>query len=378
MASIERRHQTAGGKVTWRAHYRDPDGRQRSKSFERKVDAQRFLITVESAMLASAYIDPARSALTVGALIDQWLAGKINLKPSTRARYESAIEVHVRPRWGDLALSKVTFEGVQEWLVQMDDSGLSSASIRKAYGVLNGVLKRAVRAKRIAANPADGVDLPSLVERKRRYLTASEVTALAEASGRYRLAVLVLAYCGLRWSELAALRVGRIDLMRRRLNVAEAMVEVNGGRLEWGTPKSHESRSVPLPRFLVDELAAHLAGKSSDTLVFTSPAGGPLRNRNARRDWFDAAAEQGGAAGLTPHELRHTAASLAVSAGANVKAVQRMLGHASAALTLDRYADLFDDDLDAVAERLDAVGRAAGVAYPLPTAEVVDLVSVRK
>ena len=84
-----------------------------------------------------------------------------------------------------------------------------------------------------------------------------------------------------------------------------------------------------------------------------------LRNRNARRDWFDAAAAAIGEPGLTPHELRHTAAPLAVSAGANVKAVQRMLGHASAAMTLDRYADLFDDDLDAVAERLDAVARTA-------------------
>ena len=59
--------------------------------------------------------------------------------------------------------------------------------------------------------------------------------------------------------------------------------------------------------------------------------------------------------GFHPHELRHTAASLAVSAGANVKAVQTMLGHASAAMTLDTYADLFDDDLDAVADRLDEV-----------------------
>jgi integrase len=166
--------------------------------------------------------------------------------------------------------------------------------------------------------------------------------------------------------------------MRRRLNVAEAMIEVNGGRIEWGTPKSHESRAVPIPRFLVDELAVHLAGKDAGALMFTSPTGAPLRNRNARRGWFDAAAEQAGAGGLTPHELRHTAASLAVSAGANVKAVQRILGHASAALTLDRYADLFDDDLDAVAERLDTIGRVAGVAYPLPTPEVVDLVSARK
>jgi integrase len=90
-----------------------------------------------------------------------------------------------------------------------------------------------------------------------------------------------------------------------------------------------------------------------------------MRNRNARRAWFNRAATVAGVTGLTPHELRHTAASLAVSAGANVKAVQRMLGHASAAMTLDLYADLFDDDLEAVADRLDIVREAARVARSL-------------
>ncbi len=109
--------------------------------------------------------------------------------------------------------------------------------------------------------------------------------------------------------------------------------------MSWGTPKSHESRSVPIPRIVVDELAAQVQGKDRDDLVFTTTNGAPQRNRNARRAWFDAAAASIGVPGLTPHELRHTAASLAVSAGANVKAVQRMLGHTSAAMTLDRYAD---------------------------------------
>jgi integrase len=117
-----------------------------------------------------------------------------------------------------------------------------------------------------------------------------------------------------------------------------------------------------VPRFLVDELAEHLAGKAPDALAFSSPHGAVLRVRGARRAWFDRAAEAAGLAGLTPHELRHTAASLAVSAGANVKAVQRMLGHARAAMTLDVYADLFDDDLEAVAERLDALARASARA----------------
>jgi integrase len=170
---------------------------------------------------------------------------------------------------------------------------------------------------------------------------------------------MVLAYCGLRWSELAALRAEHVDLLRRRLNICEAVTEINGGPLAWGTPKSHEARSVPLPRFLVDELAAHLAGRGKRDLLFTTVNGEVLRNRNARRSWFDRAAAAIGQAGFTPHELRHTAASLAVSSGANVKAVQRMLGHASAAMTLDIYADLFDSDLDAVADRLDDTRAAA-------------------
>jgi integrase len=103
-----------------------------------------------------------------------------------------------------------------------------------------------------------------------------------------------------------------------------------------------------------------VAGKSRDDLVFTGAKGAVLRVRTARRSWFDQAVRSSGVpSGFHPHELRHTAASLAVSAGANVKAVQKMLGHATASMTLDVYADLFDDDLDAVADRLDAVARSA-------------------
>lgn len=145
--------------------------------------------------------------------------------------------------------------------------------------------------------------------------------------------------------------------MRRRLDISQAVVEVDGGRLAWNSPKNHERRSVPIPRFLVDELAAHLHTHGPDDLVFTAAIGGVLRNKNARRDWFNSAVAAISETGFVPHELRHTAASLAVSAGGNVKAVQRMLGHASAAMTLDRYADLFDDDLDAVADHLDAIYR---------------------
>jgi integrase len=343
----------------WRARYRDSAGNEHARHFARKVDAQAWLDSVTTAVQTGSYVDPARSRLTVGSLAKQWISGKVSLKPTTRALYDSVLTTHVLPRWREVPLTRVEHGDVQAWVAQLVASGLSAGHVRKVHGVLSAILSLAVRDRRLPSNPALGVDLPRTRERPRRYLTAAQVERLAATAGAGRLAILVLAYCGLRWSELAALRVGRLDLMRRRLIVAEAMTEVNGGRLVWGAPKSHESRSVPIPRILVDDLALHVAAKSRDELVFTTASGAPLRNRNARRDWFDDAAASIGETGLTPHELRHTAASLAVSSGANVKAVQRILGHASAALTLDRYADLFDDDLDAVADRLDAVARAA-------------------
>ena len=208
--------------------------------------------------------------------------------------------------------------------------------------------------------------------RERRYLTHGHVAELADAAGPYRLLVLVLAYCGLRWGEAAALKVSRVDLMRGRLAIVEAVADVNGHMI-FGSPKSHQHRSVPVPRFLRDDLAQHLAGKGQDDLVFTAPRGAVLRVNNFRRRHFDRAAADVGLEGLVPHELRHTAASLAIASGARLKGVQAMLGHASATLTLDRYGHLFGDELDAVAERLDAAFRAPRVPLVCPEGRVIPL-----
>ena len=181
-----------------------------------------------------------------------------------------------------------------------------------------------------------------------------------------------LAYTGVRFGELAALRVVGLDLLRRRATVAESVTAVNGV-LTWGTPKGHEHRDVPIPRFLVEELAAYVAGRGPDRLVFEAPHGGVLRASNFRRDVFGPAARTAGFEGLVPHELRHTAASLAIASGADVKVVQQMLGHKSATMTLDLYGHLFPDRLDEVADALDAAARAARVAPLLPRGQVVDL-----
>ena len=118
---------------------------------------------------------------------------------------------------------------------------------------------------------------------------------------------------------------------------------------------------MPLTRFLADELAVHVAGKAPGEFVFTAEKGGVLHLRNFRRSSFDPAVRATGLEGLTPHALRHTAASLAIASGANVKVVQTMLGHQSATMTLDLYGHLLADQLDEVADAMDAA-RAAGAA----------------
>jgi integrase len=213
------------------------------------------------------------------------------------------------------------------------------------------MLGYAVRDGRLGRNPADGVGLPRVIPREKRYLTHRELAQLAEECGEYETAVLLLWYTGLRWGEFAALRVGDIDLMRRRVHVRRATVELRG-EVSFGTPKDHEQREVPVPQFLIDPLTCALAGKSSEDLAFPSPSGAVLRNNNFRRRRFDPAAVRAGVEGITPHGLRHTAASLAIQAGAPVTVVSKMLGHADPSITLKVYAHLWPSDLDALADRL--------------------------
>jgi integrase len=189
--------------------------------------------------------------------------------------------------------------------------------------------------------------------------------SFADASTGAHAAGATLGRPGLRWSELAGLRVGAVDLAKLRINVREVAVEVNGARIVYGATKSGEARSVPIPRFLADELRPLVEGRSSDALVFAAGRGGPLRNRASRRGWFAAAAEAIGQPDLTPHELRHTAASLTVSARANVLTVAPMFGHSHPSVTIRINADLFGSDLDAVGERLDALRRVPPV-FPEP------------
>jgi integrase len=272
---------------------------------------------------------------------------------------ETTWRLRVKPRWGDTAIGDIRPTAVQAWLSDLgrgsdDVKPVGAAVVKRTHFVLARILADAVRDNLIAKNPTAGVKLPRTTRKRPVYLTHQQVGALAAAAGQYESLLLLLAYTGLRWGEAIGLRVHDLDMLRRRASITENAVQ-SGTQIHVGTPKAHKRRTVPLPQFLLIYLARQCEGRGRDDLLFPGGDGGHLRRPHPESGWFAKAVAESKIPRTTPHDLRHTAASLAVSAGANVKAVQKMLGHASAAMTLDVYADLFDDDLDleAVATALD-------------------------
>ena len=353
----------------YRVRYRKPDRTQTDKrGFRTKRDAELFLASVEVSKARGEFIDATASRALIEPLGAARLARQTHLKPSSYRPVESAWRNHVLPAWGHVAAADVRKTAVQQWVSEMTLGDAKQARkpkgatlVIRAFGVLAAVLDEAVSDRRILSNPARGVSLPRKVKKPHVYLSHDQVHALAGAS-KYPCLVLVLAYCGLRWGEATGLRVKHLDMLRRRFMIEENAVQV-GSVIEVGTPKNHKKRTVPFPRFLGEQLARQCEGKHRDDLVFPGVNGHHLRLARVHEDnfsWFASAVQRSGIPRITPHDLRHSAASFAVSAGANVKAVQKMLGHSSAAMTLDVYADLFDGDLDSVSDALDhAVSQAS-------------------
>ena len=364
----------------WQARYRDPsDHRERSRNFSTKGAAERWLDQVTAGLVRGDYADPKAGRMTLGDTAERWFDATVTLKPSTRNSYRSLLDEHVLPRWGDTELRRITHSGIAAWVADLSTSR-SASTTRKALGVLRQVLAVAVADRRLAVNPAAGVAQPRLPLAEQRFLEAGELTRLSEGmpSERDRVLALVLGWTGLRFGEAAGLVRTDVDTLRRRVRVERAVAEVRGV-IHVGTPKSHAARTVALPAFLADELGHYMRLPSAaGAPLFPSKAGTYLRVTTWKRRVFDPAARAAGLASppLRVHDLRHTAASLAIASGASVKLVQRQLGHRSATLTLDTYSHLFADDLDALSNALDGLRSRApadSVRIPESSGEVLAL-----
>jgi integrase len=354
----------------WRVRWVDETGEEHSKVFQLKDAAQAHLDRVTADVVKGEYVSPRKAAVTFGAMATEWLAGKEldgkgGRAPKTVAGYRSLLDKLILPRWEDTKLKDITHADVQRWVsglsvngsVRTEGNGLSASRVIQAHQCMSAVLKYAIRTERLSKNAATGVELPRKMAAEHRYLTHAQLLRLADvltdAPGNLGTLTLVLGYCGLRTGEARALRAR--DVKDHTITVRASVSKVDGKGYVKGDTKNHRTRWVPVPEFLWESVEA-CAG-SPDTLVFPG-RDGYLTDFEYRR-WFNPAAEKIGVPGLTPHELRHTCASLAISAGANVKAVQRLLGHETAAMTLDEYGHLFSDDLTKVAKSLNRAARTA-------------------
>ena len=354
MASIRK---TPEGKFQARAVIK---GKMKARNFDTHREAKAWGEDAPSAQRRGAFIDP-QGKTTLGEWAASWRATTVHLKPKTLASYDDLLRNLVIPTFGPVPLTKIQPMDVSAWVADLT-TRLSASRSRQGFRVLSMILKSAVANRLIPSNPCDFVKAPRATKREADFLTARQVEVLADSiDPHYRTMVFVLAYGGLRWGEVAALRRGKVDVLRRRVEVAESVLSETGGMV-YGSPKSHAIRTVVIPRFVADLLGRHLEDVKNDprALVFTTPNRNPLRHSNFRRSvWLPAIAASGLPASVTPHDLRHTCAALLIRQGGHAKAIQKMLGHSSIGVTFDVYGHLFDDDLDDLADRMDAARKAA-------------------
>lgn len=386
-SQVKRYEDKRSGATRYLVRYRTDQGRLTMKrGFSTMRAAKSFLVDQEAAKASGTFVPQSAGRAVVGELAPAWLAHKKALYSASHSvALEGAWRNHVEPVWGGTPISEVRPTAVRDWITELSATRSATVCLR-AHGVLAGILDDAVADQRIVRNPARGIALPRRSEVERRYLTPVEVEAVAAAvRPAWRVLFLVLTWSGLRWGEAIALRPCDLEPVRRRILVQRAAKYA--GR-EWHVTdtKGHRRRSVALPKSVWDELTAHAAavpdpdGLGAERLLWPPTSDADFIHppskaswhtvkgkRYLRVHWLEAALNAARLPYLSVHKLRHTAASLAVSAGANVKALQRMLGHRSAKDTLDTYSDLFDSDLDDVALRLDQVRETALREHKLST-----------
>lgn len=360
------RYVTSSGKVRYRARVKHHGRAVTSRVFDRKRDADAWEQEQTRRLRLGEWIDPRRGRIELSSIVEDWLRSRGAVKRSTRESDESAWRLHIEPRFGNVPVGSLTSADIGRWTGDLAASGAAKSSVSRYLNTLRSLLNFAVADGRIRTNPAAGVKPPTGGQKRRegQFLSVRQLQDLATACAEpYGELVLVLGMAGLRWGELAGLQVGDIvDVPGRGLRLDRAVLASRAsGEAYVDTLKGHRSRTVPLVAAVVPIVDRWAADKSATSWLFDAPGGGPLSEANWKRsvDWTRAITAIA-RPGLHVHDLRHTAASVWLAAGADPKVVQRILGHASAAMTMDLYGHLANENLWVAARRVDAASETPG------------------
>lgn len=344
----------------WQARYLDPDSRERTRMFDRKQDAERFLASITADVLRGAYVDPGAGKVTFGEFAERWLAAQ-TFGESSREATELRLRLHAAEHFGQRELRAIKPSVIQSWLRRLQQD-LAPSYVRTVFTNVSAVFNAAVDDGLIATNPcrASSVRLPKREQRKIEPWSVERVEAVIDAlPERYRAIGVVAAGCGLRQGEVFGLRVSDIDFLRRQLHV-EQQVKIVRSQLELNRPKGGKTRTVPLPDAVAAELAEHLRRHPVEGggLVFTSREGKPINRNHFNPYTWKPALEAAGVESTRAngmHALRHFYASVLIDAGESVRAVADYLGHADPGFTLRVYSHLFPASDDRARRAVDAV-----------------------
>jgi integrase len=369
----------------WKVHYTDPDGRQRSESFDRRVDADRFKATVEADILRGVFIDPDAGKITLRKYtLEVWLPAQ-TFGSSTRERVESRLRLHILPdigssrglgsyRLSELARSPSVIQAWLRGLQAKPDKPLSASHIRLVHGTLSTILAAAVVDERIVKNPAKAETVKPPKPDKRRIIPweASRVAAIrAGMPHRYQAMADAGSGAGLRQGEVFGLSPDDVDWLRKVIHVRR-QVKIVGGRRVFAPPKGDKDRDVPLAESLALRFSAHLAvyPAAAVTLLWKEPGGKPVtatlmftkadegaiwRNDFNRYVWHPALR----AAGIMPgrengfHQLRHHFASTLLRDGVDIRTLAEYLGHDDPGFTLGTYCHLMPGAPDRMRQAVD-------------------------
>lgn len=341
----------------WQARYRDPAGREKSKTFARKSDAQRWLDEVTADLVTGRYVDPRAGRVTLEVFAQRWLDAQ-TFDESTRDAVASRLRVHILPVLGDVELRNLRPSTIQAWLRSREESAPSYVRVMLAN--LSAILSAAVEDGVIASNPcaSSSVKAPAIEKRRIVPWTADQVQAVVDAHPeRYRAIPVVAAGLGLRQGETFGLGVDDVDFLRRKALVRK-QVKILKGSPVLAPPKGRREREVPLPDVVSVAISERLRRyPARGGLVFTTREGGLLnRTYYNRRIWKPALQE----AGVKPtrengmHALRHHYASVLLDGGVSIRALADYLGHADPGFTLKTYAHLMPETEDRARAVVDA------------------------
>jgi len=356
----------------YQASFIGPSGTRQTapQTFRTKTDADRWLAAVESDLSRGTWLDEGLGRETFGNYARAWLRDHPKMGPRYRETCERNLRLHLAPLEG-VPLRALTPPVVREWHASALRGKGGRTSIQQSYRFLRAVMSTAVRDGAIAKNPCQILGAGTDRAKERPVATPTEVVALIEAiTPRYRAAVLLAAWCGLRRGEVLGLLFDDVDLAAKTVTIRRNRIELLSRPQAFDAPPKTDAgkRTVNIPPHVLPVLAAHMETWAGSDRVFIGRDGRPMRG-DAVRQAFNRARLKTGMPGFRFHDLRHTGQTLAASAGATIKDLMVRLGHASPAAAY-RYLHAVDGRDAEVAAALSDLA-AHGDAARLPKSIVV-------